>query len=345
VLSVIPTGIGCEIGGFAGDASPITNLLGAATDYLITNPNALNASDFIGLDGHNILYTDGCCMDQFCKGQINLYLPYANRIGVIIERAEDRKLDAIFNILNTVRAVHGVDITDYVITESSIGGRCFENDSGAFVGTIDHPQVLLEACETLLARGVDAIALTSNIDDLPLENYAKHFAGRYPNPIGGVEAVISYLVTSKFQIPAAHAPLINIKHLDLLDNVVDARGAGEMASISGLACILIGLKKAPGAKANTRRQTRDILNINNLMAVVTPASCLGGIPVICAQKYNVPVIAVQENQTILDVTADSLKLDRVIEVRNYAEAAGVLLALRQGISLEAISRPLQTLSH
>jgi hypothetical protein len=45
-LSIIPTGVGCEIGGYAGEASPATNLLAAAVDYLITNPNAVNASDF-----------------------------------------------------------------------------------------------------------------------------------------------------------------------------------------------------------------------------------------------------------------------------------------------------------
>src|SRR4051812_145066 len=33
VVSVIPTGIGCELGGYAGDAAPATNLLAAAGDY------------------------------------------------------------------------------------------------------------------------------------------------------------------------------------------------------------------------------------------------------------------------------------------------------------------------
>ena len=343
VLSVVPTGIGCEIGGYAGDASPVTNLLAGTADYLITNPNAVNASNFIGLEANNIVYTDGCCIDSLCQGRINLYLPYSNRIGVIIERTEDRQLDVIFNILNTVKAVHGVTIADYVITDSPIGGRCFENNSGAFVGTIDHPEVVLAACERLLAKDVDAIALTSNIADLPMESYAKHFAGQYPNPIGGVEAVISYLVTRRFQIPAAHAPLINTRQFELLNNIVDARGAGEMSSVSGLACVLIGLRRAPSPKP--RGRTRDILNINNLLAVVTPASCLGGIPVLCAQQYGIPLIAVNENCTVLNVTTDDLKLDQVIEVRSYAEAAGVLMALRRGISLEAITRPLQTIRY
>jgi hypothetical protein len=35
-----------------------------------------------------------------------------------------------------------------------------------------------------------------------------------------------------------------------------------------------------------------------------------------------------------------MKIANVIEVNSYLEAAGVILALRQGISLESLSRPL-----
>src|SRR5262245_39045451 len=62
VLSIIPTGIGCSIGGYAGDAAPATRLLAAAVDYLITNPNAVNASDFIALEP-NVLYAEGYMID------------------------------------------------------------------------------------------------------------------------------------------------------------------------------------------------------------------------------------------------------------------------------------------
>ncbi len=67
VVSVIPTGVGCSIGGFAGDAAPITRLLSSAVDYLVTNPNAVNASAFINL-GDNVLYVEGYCIDLFCRG-------------------------------------------------------------------------------------------------------------------------------------------------------------------------------------------------------------------------------------------------------------------------------------
>jgi hypothetical protein len=37
-LMVVPTGIGCEIGGYAGDALPSARLLAAASGCLITHP-------------------------------------------------------------------------------------------------------------------------------------------------------------------------------------------------------------------------------------------------------------------------------------------------------------------
>lgn len=343
VLSIVPTGVGCNIGGYAGDAAPVTNLLASTVDYLITNPNAMNASNFIGFDDNKVLFTDGGCIDLFSRGMVDLRLPYANRIGLIVEKTGDRHLDVVFNIVNTVRAVHGIDIVDVVITEEPIGGRCVENSSGAIVGNVDNPQIVFNACEQLLRKGANAIAVTSNIQDVPLHAYAKHFDGEYPNPVGGVEAVISYSITNRYQIPSAHAPLINIKQMELTHNVVDARGAGEMASESGLACILIGLRRAPQISDRSRSRIKDIINVNNLLAVVAPAGCLGGIPVLHAEMHGIPVIAVEENRTVLDVNRAKLGLKNVIEVRNYAEAAGIILALRRGINLESIARPLQTL--
>lgn len=344
-LNIVPTGIGCSIGGYAGDASPVTNLLASAVDYLITNPNAVNASNFIGLDSPNIIYADGCSIDMFCQGSANFYLPYANRIGLVIDKTDSRDLDVIFNVVNTVRAVHGIDILDYVIADRPIGGRCIENKSGAFAGAVDNPEVLYEAVEKLIGRGATAIAVTSNIADLPLGTYAKHFQGEYANPVGGVEAIISYLITSKYQIPTAHAPLMNVKELDLRDKVVDARGAGEMASESGLACILIGLRGAPQIRQAYGIRLRDSISMNNLLALVVPASSLGGIACLCAQENNIPIIAVEDNRTILDVSRSKTGLENVLEARSYAEATGLLLALKKGLQVGSLTRPLAALRY
>jgi len=342
VLNIVPTGIGCSIGGYAGDATPAANLLASAVDYLITNPNTVNASNFINLK-KNVVYAEGHSIDLFCQGIANFYLPYANKIGLIIEKSEGWKIDILFNIINAVRAIYGVNIIEPVITDEKIHSRCYQNEVGAFVGTVDNQEVLFNASKELIKKGAEAIAVTTDVQDLPSDVYAKHFTGESPNPVGGVEAVISHLIMKIFQVPAAHAPLLNIKDLDLVHNVVDARGAGEMASTSGLACVLVGLQRAPQIKVQPNTRVADIINLNNLLAVVIPATCLGGVPILHAQKYNVPVIAVRENQTILDVSQSKIQLDNVIEVSNYAEAAGIILAIKNGIHLETLSRPLVTL--
>ncbi|MDJ1174455.1 DUF3326 domain-containing protein [Roseofilum capinflatum] len=341
VINLVPTGIGCSIGGYAGDATPTANLLATTVDYLVTNPNTVNASNFINLK-ENVVYAEGHSIDLFSQGMVNFYLPYANTVGLIIEKSESWKIDILFNIINAIRAIYGVNIIDPIITDERIYSRCIQNEVGAFVGTVDNPEVLLNASQELIQKGANAIAVTTNVQDLPSEMYARHFRGECPNPVGGVEAIISHLIMKKFKIPVAHAPLMNIKDLDLKENVVDARGAGEMASTSGLACILVGLHKAPQIKIQTNTRIADIVNVNNVLAVVIPATCLGGVPVLQAQKYNIPVIAVHENQTILDISQSKLKLNNVIEVTSYAEAAGIILALKNGINLASLSRPLET---
>jgi Protein of unknown function (DUF3326) len=62
-----------------------------------------------------------------------------------------------------------------------------------------------------------------------------------------------------------------------------------------------------------------------------------------AARHAIPVIAVASNDTILDVTAEQLGLENVIPARSYAEAAGVVLALRGSISLDSLRRPLVSL--
>ncbi|MFJ2796522.1 MULTISPECIES: DUF3326 domain-containing protein [unclassified Streptomyces] len=343
VVSIIPTGIGCEIGGYAGDAGPATALLAAAADCVVTNPNAVNASNFIA-DDSRILYTEGSCIDAFVRGDVNLYRPRANRVGVIVEKADREAIEHVLNVINAVRAVHGVDVIDYVVTEDPIGSHCERTESGAYVGSIERPDLLLDSAQTLLDRGATAIAVTTNVQDLRPEDYASHFLGKHPNPVGGVEAVISHLIVKAKGVPTAHAPMMNFKNLSLNDRIVDARSAGEFVSTSGLACVLIGLRHAPQIfQDRTPCRLSAGIGIEDVVAVVAPAGALGGVPVLEAARRGIPVIAVRGNTTILDVGAQALGLLNVIEVSGYAEAAGVILALRNGISLDTIDRPVVTL--
>jgi Protein of unknown function (DUF3326) len=341
-VSLIPTGIGCAVGGYAGDAGPATALLASACDLLVTNPNALNASNFIAANPR-VVYTEGYSLDLFSRGEIDLHVPRANRVGVIIEHSSDAALAEVFNVINAVRAVHGIDIVDYVITDEPIGTRSTRHGSGAYVGQIERPDMLLAAARRMLAAGATALAVTTNVQGLVEEDYASHFNGSHPNPVGGAEAVVSHLLTRTFHVPTAHAPMLNYAAARNLGWVVDARGSGEFVSTSGLACVLLGLHRAPQLAQRADRPSSARISRDDVIAIVAPATALGSVAVLSGAQRGIPVIAVRSNSTILNVTGAALGLRGVVEVDDYVTAAGALLALRAGISLESVRRPLPTL--
>ena len=62
----------------------------------------------------------------------------------------------------------------------------------------------------------------------------------------------------------------------------------------------------------------------------------------CLER-NVPLITV-ENPSVLSVTADALGLSQgVLQASSYSEAAGLVLALREGLSPVSLGRPLPAL--
>lgn len=339
VISLIPTGIGCSIGGFAGDAGPVTALLARTADFVVTNPNAVNASDFI-LAGDEVVYTEGYSLDLFSTGATALYRPAANRIGVIIESADDASIATAHNVVNAVRAVHGIHIVGCIVTETPLGVTSERRGSGAYSGQIDRPDLLVAAGRQLIDAGATALAVTSNPRGLPAHEYAQHFLGDNPNPVGGAEAVVSHLLTRALGVPSAHAPMINFDSALTDPGTVDPRAAGEYVSRSGLASILVGLRRAPQLRAGQGCRTTEVLSVDDVVAVVAPATALGSVPVLSALQRQIPVIAVDENTTTLTITASALGTDEVITVANYLEAAGAVTAIRWGISLESVRRPL-----
>ena len=80
---LVPTGVGAEIGGHAGDAMPVATLLAAVCDTLITHPNVVNASDVIELPA-NSLYVEGSVIARLMQGQLGLQRVRNNRLLVVI---------------------------------------------------------------------------------------------------------------------------------------------------------------------------------------------------------------------------------------------------------------------
>jgi hypothetical protein len=78
-------------------------------------------------------------------------------------------------------------------------------------------------------------------------------------------------------------------------------------------------------------------------AVIVPATAVGGSGILNFSGTQAQIIAVEENETALSVSPESLNL-RVTRVRSYLEAIGVLAAHKAGIDGRAIRSQIDPLS-
>ncbi len=123
VVSIIPTGVRAEIGGFAGDATPSVNLLATACDYLVVNPNSVTASDlYYARD--NVLYLEGNLICHLLLGHITLIPETRTNIAVIIEKTQEKFLNNVLNAINALRTVGGININPVVVTGGQVTTKC-----------------------------------------------------------------------------------------------------------------------------------------------------------------------------------------------------------------------------
>jgi hypothetical protein len=342
VVQIIPTGVRCEFGGYAGDGCPVTNLLATAADFLVTHPNAVNASELNEM-ADNVLYVEGKSLDDFLLGHLGLLPVTSNRIGTVVDPTGIEYLDYVINTLNAARAVKGIECGMYGLLSEALGVNIEWSETGCAVGTVSNIDGLLKATEALLSHGLQAVGGVSVIHGVTKEMYLKHLKGEIPNPSGGVEAVITHLISKIFRIPTAHAPLPYYQDLKEKDTS-NPRASAEFISTPHYFCVLKGLWRAPRLVPidSLDNPSPHFYTLNNVGAIVAPASCLGGIPALAAEFSEIPLIAVRESETVLRVDNKKMQMDNVVEVDSYLEAAGVVLALRNGISLESLRRPLRT---
>jgi hypothetical protein len=157
--------------------------------------------------------------------------------------------------------------------------------------------------------------------------------------LAGAEAVISHLLVRHLEIPCAHAPALSALPLD---PQLDPRAAGEELGYTFLACVLVGLSQAPELVRRSAANIRDLV-ADDLGVLVVPEGSLGGEAALACLERKVPVICVT-NPSLLQVTSTVLGLgSEVLQASSYAEAAGMVLALREGVSLSALMRPLPAL--
>ena len=75
--------------------------------------------------------------------------------------------------------------------------------------------------------------------------------------------------------------------------------------------------------------------------LVIPDGCVG-LPVLAALEQGIPVIAVKENRNIMKSKLDDYPFEggKLIRVNNYLEFAAVIQALRAGVSIDSLRRPI-----
>ncbi len=334
-LLVIPTGIGCELGGYAGDGLPAARLLAAASGCLITHPNVMNAASLYWSD-RRIHYVEGWALDRFAAGELALAPRASQRIGVLFDAGiEPELLHRHRQVIEACRACLGLPIGPILQSDAPLGVSLQLAESGSSWGTIARPDALLRAGETLVAAGASAIAVVARFPDDPgSEALAAYRSGSGVDALAGAEAVISHLLVQHLGIPCAHAPALEPLPLD---PDLDPRAAAEELGHTFLPCVLVGLSRAPDLRA-VDAPGPGWLHGRDLGAVVAPAGAMGGAAVLACAERGVPLIAV-DNPCLLEVTAEALGLE-AMHARSYAEAAGLALALREGIDPASLRRPL-----
>lgn len=318
---IVPTGIGSSIGGYAGDASIWARKF-SEFSRLIVNPNVVNAACFSGIT-ENMLYVEGYSLDEFFKGNINLK-PSKNKIGVILDSGISQDvLNIHINTVNAVKTIYGIDII-YETTKSPVIVDFYVDNTGVSTGKIKNIETLLETAEKLMTQGAEAIAIVCKFED-DNENEA-YESGIGVDPVGGVEAIISHYLSRELKVPTAHAPAF--EDFSISTKIVNPKASAEYITPTFLPCILIGLNQAPKVvKSKEQKAKGKLVSIADLDYLVMPYNALGSTPVFEALKRNIKVFAIKENKSVLDVTKNSLKLDKVIEVETYEECLDLVKKL------------------
>ncbi len=340
---LVPTGIGAELGGHAGDAMPVAALLAAVCDTLITHPNVLNASDLIELPA-NALYVEGSAIARMLQGQVGLQQVRNNRLLVVLGPHDDELfVNAAINSVNAARVSYGLLPPQILRLDQGLRMDVRYARSGRAAGRVWGLDVLLDELERRRGQ-YDAVAITSQIDT-PAGYHFEYFdrMGDMVNPWGGVEAMLTHTISALYDVPSAHAPMLESREIANADpGVVDPRMAAEAVSLAMVQCILKGLQRSPRLVADPEaRRHHSVLNAADVSCLVLPDGCVG-LPTLAALEQGIPTIAVRENRNLMgnDLTELPWAAGQLHLVENYWEAAGVIAALRAGLDPAAVRRPL-----
>ncbi len=340
---LVPTGIGAEIGGHAGDATPAARVIAAACDTLITHPNVVNASDLNEMP-ENALYVEGSAITRLMLGTAGLQRVRTNRVLVLIDAHEiELFANDTINAVSAARATYGFDCSKVLKLDPPLRMISKFTDSGRAAGEIEG---LDRVCAVLDEHHgtFDAVAIASviDVDDKIHEEYF-HCDGKMINPWGGVEAMLTHVLSLLYEVPTAHSPMLEshkVANFDL--GRVEPRLAAEAVSLTFVQCMLKGLHRSPRLVTDPDAMREvGLLTAADVSCLVIPDKCIG-LPTLAALEQGIPVIAVRENDNLMrnDLQALPWSPGQLHIVENYWEAVGVMTALKAGIAPESLRRPL-----
>ncbi len=322
VVAIIPTGLGCKLGGDAGFNTGL-KLLAKCCDNIIINPNFCNASD-INESPENCWYTEGSIIDRFLEGKFNLKKPKTYNKILLAVNSPVRN-DSI-NAMNAGIWGLGADI-ELVELKNPLIMKAIMNPDGTAGGIVEGWKELVKQIKDL---DFDALALHTPIE------YDKKISDYYwknediVNPYGAVEALASKLIATAINKPTAHAP-VDFEVGE--DEIVRISLAPESISSTYLFCVLKGLHKAP------RIVYGKGLNVRDIDFLITPYGCWGTPHLHCINN-NIPIIGVWENSTCLSRNGWTYPKDaKLIVLDNYLEVVGYLMSLQAGVN------PKHTVTH
>ena len=327
VVLIIPTGIGCEIGGHAGDAQPVARLIGACCDNLITHPNVVNASD-INEMLNNTWYVEGSILNRFLSGHICLEKSFINKVLVVVNKADYQSVNAV----SAARTSLGMNAE--IVELNTPLELIAKMENGIATGDVNGWRELVEQVSNY---DFDALAIATPIT-VPEETLIKYFTEGGVNPVGGVEAVASKLIANAVNKPVAHGPVdYSMKEFR---EIVDPRKAVEIITENYIHCILKGLHRAPRIVdlSNSFYDNNKVIKVLDMDIMISPMGCFGPAHKSCL-KYNIPIIVVRENKSVLNDFEDGD--ERFTFVDNYIEAAGLIMAMKAGVHPSTVRRPLE----
>ena len=340
---VVPTGIGAEIGGHAGDAGPVAQMLAEVTDTLVLHPNVVNASDLNELP-ENSLYVEGSVLTRLLMGSAGLQPVRANRVLVVVDAHQDELfVNAAVNAVSGSRAAYGLSCPEVVCLDPPVRLRARYSPSGRAAGRVENMEALCNVLDDRRGQ-YDAVAISSVID-VPHEYHQGYFdaEGEMVNPWGGVEAMLTHALSSMYDVPTAHSPMFESREIANMDpGIVDPRMAAEAVSSTFLQCTLKGLQRSPRIVTDPAAMNQaGVFTAEDISCLVIPEGCLG-LPTLAALEQGITVIAVEENRNLMrnDLASLPWAPGQYHKVRNYWEAVGVLAAMRAGIAPESVRRPL-----